>query len=124
MAEYTDQGQPPEGAEDGIGAAASSAYMEALEGGATPQEAFDAAAGAAQEVATEMGMPQDEFDAGLDAASQAFGEAMDAVQGLVKHLDLQWKLLMRLQILKLTWDLLRKPHQVVICQVVVVTWLA
>ena len=81
MAEYSGTEQPPAGAEDGIGAAASSAYMEALEGGATPQEAFDAAAGAAQEVATEMGMPQDEFDAGLEAATQAFTEAVDGGAG-------------------------------------------
>ena len=67
MAEYTDQGQPPagDGGEmDGIGAAASSAYMEALEGGATPQDAFDAAAGAAQDMANEMGVPPEEFESG------------------------------------------------------------
>ena len=44
----------PGGEGDGIGAAASQAYGEALEGGASPQEAFDAAGAAAQEVATVM----------------------------------------------------------------------
>jgi hypothetical protein len=39
MAEQGQQG----GEMDGIGAAASQAYGEALEGGASPQEAFDAA---------------------------------------------------------------------------------
>ena len=82
MAEYTENsGQEVDGDMDPIGAAAGQAYAEALQGGATPQEAFDAAAGAAQEVATEMGVPQDEFDAGLDAASTAFGEAMDSGAG-------------------------------------------
>ena len=51
------------------------------EGGATPQEAFDAAAGAAQEMATEMGVPQADFEQGLEAATQAFGEAMEAGAG-------------------------------------------
>jgi len=61
---------------DGIGAAASQAYGEALEGGASPQEAFEAAGAAAQEVATEMGMPQEEFDQGMEAASDGFADAM------------------------------------------------
>ena len=69
------QGQGGEG--DGIGAAASQAYQEAIEGGASPQDAFEAATGAAQEVATEMGVPQADFDQGMDAASQAFGEAVE-----------------------------------------------
>ena len=59
--------------EGGIGAAASQAYGEALQGGATPQAAFDAGAAAAQGVATEMGVPQDDFEAGLEAATEAFG---------------------------------------------------
>ena len=37
MAEQDQQTGPPEGGEDGIGAAASQAYGEALQGGATPQ---------------------------------------------------------------------------------------
>ena len=54
MAEYTgtggEGGQPQEGqdAGDAIGAAAGQAYQTALDGGATPQEAFDAGAAAAQ----------------------------------------------------------------------------
>ena len=59
-----------------IGAAASQAYGEALEGGASPEEAFEAAGAAAQEVATEMGMPQEEFDQGMEAASGGFEDAM------------------------------------------------
>ncbi len=73
MAEQDQQGGP----EDGIGAAAQQAYTDALEGGATPTEAFDAAAGAAQQVATDMGVPQGDFDAAVDAASGAFQEAME-----------------------------------------------
>ena len=61
---------------DGIGAAASQAYGEALEGGASPQEAFEAAGAAAQEVATEMGVPQADFDQGMEAASDGFADAM------------------------------------------------
>ena len=61
---------------DGIGAAASQAYGEALEGGASPQEAFEAAGAAAQEVATEMGVPQADFDQGMEAASGGFADAM------------------------------------------------
>ncbi len=70
-----EQGQQG-GEMDGIGAAASQAYGEALEGGASPQEAFEAAGAAAQEVATEMGMPQEEFDQGMEAASGGFEDAM------------------------------------------------
>ena len=81
MAEQGQQAGPPAGGEDGIGAAASQAYMEALEGGASPQDAFDAAAGAAQEMATEMGVPQADFEQGLEAATQAFGEAMEGGAG-------------------------------------------
>ena len=76
MAEQAnDQGQQG-GEMDGIGAAASQAYGEALEGGASPQEAFEAAGAAAQEVATEMGVPQADFDQGMEAATEAFGGAM------------------------------------------------
>ena len=68
--QQANQGQGQQGGEqgqqggemDGIGAAASQAYGEALEGGASPQEAFEAAGAAAQEVATEMGVPQADFD--------------------------------------------------------------
>ena len=82
-----DKGKPEEGGQqaggagDGIGAAASQAYTEALEGGSTPQEAFDAATGAAQEMATEMGVPQGDFEQGLEAATQAFGEATEGGAG-------------------------------------------
>ena len=64
------------GETDGIGSAASQAYGEALEGGASPQEAFEAAGAAAQEVATEMGVPQADFDQGMEAASDGFADAM------------------------------------------------
>ena len=78
MAEQATGGeQGQQGGEmDGIGSAASQAYGEALEGGASPQEAFEAAGVAAQEVATEMGMPQEEFDQGMEAASGGFADAM------------------------------------------------
>ena len=71
------QGQGQQGGEtNGIGSAASQAYGEALEGGASPQEAFEAAGAAAQEVATEMGVPQVDFDQGMEAASYGFADAM------------------------------------------------
>ena len=71
------QGQAQQGGEtDGIGSAVSQAYGEALEGGASPQEAFEAAGAAAQEVATEMGVPQADFDQGMEAASDGFADAM------------------------------------------------
>ena len=71
-----EQGPPAGGEMDGIGAAASQAYGEALEGGASPQEAFETAGAAAQEVATEMGVPQADFDQGMEAASYGFADAM------------------------------------------------
>jgi hypothetical protein len=100
---------------DGIGAAASQAYGEALEGGASPQEAFEAAGAAAQEVATEMGMPQEEFDQGMEAASggfedamaggaspaEAFGSAMDAANEATDP-ALKWDLLLTVPQL-VTW---------------------
>jgi len=70
-----EQGQQG-GEMDGIGSVASQAYGEALEGGASPQEAFEAAGAAAQEVATEMGVPQADFDQGMEAASDGFADAM------------------------------------------------
>ena len=70
-----EQGQQG-GEMDGIGSAASQAYGEALEGGASPQEAFEVAGAAAQEVATEMGVPQADFDQGMEAASDGFADAM------------------------------------------------
>jgi len=78
MAEQATGGeQGQQGGEmDGIGSAASQAYGEALEGGASPQEAFEAAGAAAQEVATEMGVPQADFDQGMEAASDGFADAM------------------------------------------------
>jgi len=60
----------------GIGAAASQAYGEAIEGGASPQEAFVAAGAAAREVATEMGVSPADFQQGMDAATEAFGGAI------------------------------------------------
>ena len=49
----------PQGdAGDGIGAAASQAYTEALEGGASPQEAFDAATSAASSYCRLVGDPR------------------------------------------------------------------
>ena len=75
--QQANQGQAQQGGEtDGIGSAASQAYGEALEGGASPQEAFEAAGAAAQEVATEMGVPQADFDQGMEAASDGFADAM------------------------------------------------
>ena len=75
--QQANQGQGQQGGEtDGIGSAASQAYGEALEGGASPQEAFEAAGAAAQEVATEMGVPQTDFDQGMEAASDGFADAM------------------------------------------------
>ena len=70
-----EQGQQG-GEMNGIGAVASQAYGGALEGGASPQEAFEAAGAAAQEVATEMGVPQADFDQGMEAASVGFADAM------------------------------------------------
>jgi len=94
-----------------IGAAASQAYGEALEGGASPTEAFEAAGAAAQEVATEMGMPQEEFDQGMEAASGGFEDAMAG--GASPLLALQWTLLMKPQTLALKWDLLLTVPQLV-----------
>ena len=75
--QQANQGQAQQGGEtDGIGSAASQAYGEALEGGASPQEAFEAAGAAAQEVATEMGVHQADFDQGMEAASDDFADAM------------------------------------------------
>ena len=75
--QQANQSQAQQGGEtDGIGSAASQAYGEALEGGASPQEAFEAAGAAAQEVATEMGVPQADFDQGMEAASDGFADAM------------------------------------------------
>ena len=75
--QQANQGQGQQGGEtDGIGSAANQAYGEALEGGASPQEAFEAAGAAAQEVATEMGVPQTDFDQGMEAASDGFADAM------------------------------------------------
>jgi hypothetical protein len=75
--QQANQGQAQQGGEtDGIGSAASQAYGEALEGGASPQEAFEAAGAVAQEVATEMGVPQADFDQGMEAASDGFADAM------------------------------------------------
>ena len=75
--QQANQGQGQQGGEtNGIGSAASQAYGEALEGGASPQEAFEAAGAAAQEVATEMGVAQADFDQGMEAASDSFADAM------------------------------------------------
>ena len=60
-----DHGPEGEGGDPGaaIGDAAQGAFTEAIEGGATTEEAMEAAQGAAQEVATELGIPQEEFEA-------------------------------------------------------------
>ena len=115
MAEQATGGeQGQQGGEmDGIGAAASQAYGEALEGGASPQEAFEAAGAAAQEVATEMRVPQADFDQGREAASGGFADAMVSGASPGEALALQWKLLKKPQTLVLIWDLLLTSPQLV-----------
>ena len=56
---------PPVKEGDAIGAAAQGAYEGAIADGASPQEAFEAAGDAAQEVATEMGIPPADFQDGI-----------------------------------------------------------
>ena len=59
-----------------IQAAAGGAFQVAMEGGATPEEAFEAGSGAAATAAAELGIPAEDFQEGLDAAQGAFADAM------------------------------------------------
>ena len=69
--ETTPDGPPPMGPEgaDAAGQAAGAAFEEALDGGSTPEAAFDAAMSVAQGAAADMGVSPDDFQAGSDAAN-------------------------------------------------------
>ncbi len=75
---------PPEGENEGEhegeeeGDPVSEAFFNALDDGADPTAAFDAAAGVVYQLeVVEGGMPEDEYQEGLDAVSQAFNEALE-----------------------------------------------
>ncbi|MDC2963269.1 hypothetical protein OA067_00005, partial [Gammaproteobacteria bacterium] len=65
-----DAGPPP------MQDAADAAFGEALEAGASPTEAFEAAIAAGQAEALEAGVPQEEIDARTEAAREAFDQGM------------------------------------------------
>jgi len=56
----------------------SEAFFNALDSGADPTAAFDAAAGVVYQLEVVEGdLPEDEYQEGLDAVSQAFNQALD-----------------------------------------------
>ncbi len=65
------------GGEEG-GDPVSEAFFNALDSGADPTAAFDAAAGVVYQLeVVEGGLPEDEYQEGLDAVSQAFNQALE-----------------------------------------------
>ena len=60
-----------------VNSAADTAFQEALENGATPEEAFDAACAAGEEAALEAGIPQEEIEARTEAAKEAFNQGLE-----------------------------------------------
>ena len=59
-----------------IDAIAQTAFDNAIEGGAGPEEAGEAVSNAIMEAATEAGIPPEVVQAGLDAGGQAFQDAL------------------------------------------------
>ncbi|MDC0068789.1 hypothetical protein OAL10_08355, partial [Gammaproteobacteria bacterium] len=62
---------------DQVESAADAAFNEALDNGATPEEAFDAACVAAEEVAAEAGIPPEEVQTRIEAAKEAFDQGLE-----------------------------------------------
>lgn len=65
----------PLGQGDPVGDAAARAFAEATRRGASPEEAFDAAMGAAEDSARQVGMNPAVFEDGLRLAAKAFRRA-------------------------------------------------
>ena len=62
---------------DQVGGAADAAFEQALNDGASPEEAFQAATDAAEEAASEAGFPPEEVQARTEAAKEAFDQALE-----------------------------------------------
>ena len=62
---------------DQVGGAADAAFEQALNDGASPEEAFQAATDAAEEAAIEAGIPPEEIQASSEAAKEAFDQALE-----------------------------------------------
>ena len=60
-----------------VGGAADAAFEQALNDGASPEEAFQAATDAAEEAAIEAGIPPEEVQARTEAAKEAFDQALE-----------------------------------------------
>ena len=62
---------------DQVNSAGDKAFEEALDNGASPEEAFDAACAAREETALEAGIPQEEIEAQTEAAKEAFNQGLE-----------------------------------------------
>jgi len=71
-----DDAPPPTPQGNSISQAFDAAYDDAIANGTTPQEAFQAGADAAGEVAVAVGIPAEDFELGMTAAQEAFNAAI------------------------------------------------